>query len=96
MQAVLYLVIEDSLLQTLLNDFIESVFVFDSMHFRTIGNIVIDGFRKRIRTLEYHADIFSKRYCITIPDILSFEEKASFNPTVWNQVIHSVHTAEKC
>jgi hypothetical protein len=61
------------------------------MNPRSIGNIVINGHRERIRFLENHADALPELDDIVVfKDFLAVELDASRYSYVFNQVVHSV------
>ena len=67
------------------------------MNPRTIGDIIINRHRKRIRTLEHHADPFAQMNDIhvRVENILAVQQYFAFDPDTFDQVVHPVQRLEK-
>ena len=96
-ETILQLIPDRRLTKRGLDDLIELLLVADTVRTWTVGNIVIDRHRERIRLLEDHADPLTK--CIDIDilliDVLSIEEDLTIDATALHQVVHTVQRLEQ-
>ena len=97
-QAILYLVPDGSASKRFLNDFIELRLVSGkAMNARTIGDIVIDRLRKRVRFLEDHPYFGAKldRVDLWRVDVFAVKRDLTLDPANVDRVVHPVQTAQE-
>ena len=91
-ETILQLIPDGRLTKRGLDDLIELLLVADTVCTWTVGNIVINRHRERIRLLEHHADALTK--CIDIDilliDVLTIEEDLTVDTAALDQVVHAV------
>ena len=90
-QSVLQFIPDCRVSQRFLHDLIQLRFVPDSMCPRSVGYIVIDTHRKRIRFLKSHTHPFPEQINVHISvNIFSVQSDFSRNLTSFHQIIHTV------
>ncbi|MNJ42842.1 hypothetical protein D3C77_378200 [compost metagenome] len=63
-----------------------------------VGNIIIDRFRKRIRLLKHHADLFAQRlylHIVTV-NILAANLYGSLDSRTRNHIVHPIECPQQC
>src|SRR5205085_5830118 len=97
-EAVLHFIPESGRTKASLDGFIDQAALRDPRNPQAVGNIVVDRFRKWIRFLEHHPDAAPEvdhvdSRCV---DIDAFDaNRAARDPGPFNQVIHSIQTAQQ-
>ena len=97
-ETILQLIPDGRLAKRGLDDLIELLLVADTVRTWTIGHIVIDRHRERIRLLEDHTDPLTK--CIDIDilliDVLPIEKDLTIDTAALHQIVHAVQRLEQC
>src|SRR5664280_2941113 len=95
-EVVLHLVPERRLLQALLDGLVEAGAVGDAVPARTVGDILVDGHRERVRALEDESDAppYLDRLHLRTVDVLAVEEDGPANLRRRDQVVHPVEAAQ--
>src|SRR6187401_349268 len=98
LQPVLHLFPESCALQRTVNDLVEfDAVTCEPVNARTVGDVLVDGFRKRIRLLENHADTRTQLHDVLLPvvDVLAVEQDRAFDSRTLDGVVHAVEAAQE-
>ena len=97
-QLVFHFIPEPGLFQTRLYNFLRGHFVGGhAVDAGSVDHIVVDGFRERVRFLEYHADARPQLHYIhgTPIDIILIESDLTGNPAIVDSVIHAIQASQE-
>ena len=95
-QAVLGLVPDGGVAERGLDDLVELDAAADAVGARTVGDVVVDGHRERVRLLEYHADAAAQQVDVTVfVDVLTVELDVACDAAALYEVVHAVERAQQ-
>ena len=85
------------LLEGGLDYIVELRLIFHTMDLGTVGDVVVNRHRERVRLLKNHSHFFSKFYRVDTGsiNILSIQEDFAFNSGAIDQVIHTIDAPQK-
>src|SRR6185437_16627484 len=91
-ETILDLVPERGCAQRMLDAIVQRLLLSLAMNPRAVGDVLVDGLRKRIRPLEHHADPMPNddRIDVVAVDVLSVEHDLAGDPGAWREIVHPV------
>src|ERR1019366_10252929 len=90
-QLVFHFVPERGFHQAFLHSLVDGgISAMETVYAQTVGHVLEDGFRKRIRLLEHHPDFEPHRVHILFQDIFPVEENLPGQPGSFDRLVHSV------
>src|SRR6266480_5558905 len=98
-QAVLHLIPEPGARQAGAHDVIElRAAACQAMDARTVGDVVVDRFRERVRLLEHHADTRTqlRRVLALIVDVAAVEPDRAGDTRARDRIVHAIEAAQEC
>ena len=95
-EVILGLLPDSGTLERGFNNLVKLHTALDAVRARTIGDVIINRHRERIRLLEYHADTAAQQIDVTVlVDILTIEHDVARDTAVFHQIVHAVERTQQ-